>query len=49
MDQREKPAFPLDDIEFGKIATNPGWLKEVCGKWPGSESIEELLAGLVRR
>jgi len=30
----------------GKIATNPGWLKEVWGKWPGDESIEELLAAL---
>jgi hypothetical protein len=25
---------------------NPGWLKEVWGKWPGEETIEELLASL---
>jgi hypothetical protein len=43
MEQREKPAFSLEDLESGKIAINPGWLKEVWGKWPGDESIEELL------
>lgn len=41
-----KPAFSLDDFESGKIAPNSGWLKEVWGKWPGDESIEELLAAL---
>jgi hypothetical protein len=25
---------------------NPGWLKEVWNKWPGDETIEELLAAL---
>ena len=25
-------------------SVNPGWLKQVWGKWPGDESIEELLA-----
>ena len=41
-----KPAFSLEDFESGKIAVDPGWLKEVWGKWPGDESIEELLAAL---
>lgn len=41
-----RPAFSLDDFESGKIAPNPGWLKEVWAKWPGDESIEELLAAL---
>jgi hypothetical protein len=41
-----RPAFSLEDFEAGKIAPNPGWLKEVWGKWPGDESIEELLAVL---
>lgn len=46
MDRGEKPASPLEDLESGKIAINPGWLKEVWDKWPGDESIEELLAAL---
>ena len=46
MDQHAKPAFSLEDLESGKIAINPGWLKEVWGKWLGDESIEELLAAL---
>jgi hypothetical protein len=41
-----KPAFSLEDFESGKIAPNPGWLKEVWGKWLGDESIEELLLTL---
>jgi hypothetical protein len=41
-----KPAFSLEEFEAGKIAPNPGWLKEVWGKWSGDESIEELLAAL---
>ena len=41
-----KPAFLLEDFESGSIAPNPGWLKEVWDKWPGDESIEELLATL---
>ena len=41
-----RPAFSLDDLASGRIAVNPGWLKEVWGKWPGDESIEELLAAL---
>ena len=44
--QPTKPAFSLEDFESGKIALNPGWLKEVWDKWPGDESIEELLAAL---
>jgi hypothetical protein len=44
--QPPKPAFSLEDFEAGKIAPNPGWLKEVWGKWPSDESIEELLAAL---
>jgi len=41
-----KLAFSLEDFEAGKIVANPGWLKEIWGKWPGDESIEELLAAL---
>jgi hypothetical protein len=41
-----EPAFSLEDFETEKIVPNPGWLKEVWGKWPGDESIEELLAAL---
>ncbi len=41
-----RPAFSIDDFESGKIAPNPGWLKEVWGKWPGDETIEELPAAL---
>jgi hypothetical protein len=43
---RENAAFSLEDFESGKIALNPDWVKEVWGKWPGEESIEELLAAL---
>ena len=39
-------AFSLEDFELGEITPNPGWLKEIWGKWPGHESIEELLAAL---
>jgi hypothetical protein len=42
----EKPAFSLEDFEAGVVSVNPGWLKEVWGKWPGDETIEELLAAL---
>jgi hypothetical protein len=42
--QPEKPAFSLEDLEAGVVSVNPGWLKEVWGKWPGDETIEELLA-----
>ena len=38
-----KPAFSLEEFEAGKVAPNPGWLKEIWGEWPGDESIEELL------
>ena len=41
-----KPAFSLEDFESEKIVPNPGWLKEVWGKWPGDETIDELLAAL---
>jgi len=44
--QPANPAFAVEDFELGKIAPNPGWLKEVWGKWPGDESIEELLLAL---
>jgi hypothetical protein len=44
--QRENPAFSLEDFESGKTAVNPDWVKEVWRKWPGGESIEELLAAL---
>jgi hypothetical protein len=40
------PAFSLGDFESDRIALNPSWLKEIWGKWPGDESIEELLAVL---
>ena len=46
MGQGENAAFSLEDFESGKIAVNPDWLKDVWGKWPGDESIEELLAAL---
>lgn len=41
-----KPAFSLEELDSGKAMPNPGRLKEVWGKWPGNESIEELLAAL---
>jgi hypothetical protein len=44
--QTTESAGSLEDFESGEIAPNPGWLKEVWGKWPGDESIEELLAAL---
>ena len=44
-----KPAFSLEEFESGKIAVNPGWLRNVWGNWPGDESIEELLAALKDR
>jgi hypothetical protein len=44
--QPVKPAFSLEDLECRKIAPNPGRLKEIWGKWPGDESIEELLVAL---
>jgi hypothetical protein len=31
-----------------KASEHKGWLRDVWGKWPGDESIEELLAGLKR-
>jgi hypothetical protein len=42
--QPEKPAFSLEEFEAAVVSVNPGWLKEVWNKWPGDESIEELLA-----
>ena len=47
--RRETAGFSLEDFESGKIAINPGWLQEVRGKWPGDESVEELLAALENR
>jgi hypothetical protein len=41
-----KPVFSLDDFESGKVKPRPGWLKEVWGKWPGDESIENLFEAL---
>ena len=38
------PAFSLEDLEAGVVSANPDWLKEIWDKWPGDESIEELLA-----
>ena len=42
----ETPVFQLEDLESGKYLPRQDWLKEVWGKWPGEESIEELLAAL---
>jgi len=36
--------YSFEDFKSGKIVRNPGCLKEVWGKWPGDETIEELLA-----
>jgi hypothetical protein len=47
--QPSESAFSLEDFESGKIKPRPGWLKEVWGKWPGDEPIEELLAALKDR
>jgi hypothetical protein len=44
--QPTEPAFSPEDFESGMIAPNPGWVKEVWGKWPGDETIEESLAAL---
>jgi hypothetical protein len=44
----EKPAFSLEAFESGRVSVNPGWLKAVWNKWPGDETIEELLAALVK-
>jgi hypothetical protein len=43
-----KPAVSLEDFESGRVSVNPGWLKEIWNKWPGDETIEELLAALKR-
>jgi hypothetical protein len=42
----QKAAFRLEELESGKYTPQRGWLKEVWGKWPGDESIQELLAAL---
>ena len=42
----ETPVFQVEDLESGKYLLEQGWLKKVWGKWPGEESIEELLAAL---
>ena len=44
--QGENAAFSSEDFESGLVSVNPGWLKEVWNKWPGDETIEELLAAL---
>jgi hypothetical protein len=44
--RRETGIFPWRTFESGKIAINPGWLKEIWGRWPGDETIEELLVAL---
>jgi len=36
----------MEDIDPGKIAINPAWLKEMGRKRPGDRPIEELLAML---
>ena len=40
-----------EHVELGergpeKVTPQHGWLKEVWGKWPGNESIDDLLAAL---
>jgi hypothetical protein len=42
----EKPAFRLEELESGKYTPQQDWLKRVWGKWPGDETIDELLAAL---
>jgi hypothetical protein len=42
----EMVAFHLENLESGEVTPRQGWLKEVWGKWPGDESIQELLAAL---
>jgi hypothetical protein len=44
--QLEKPAYSREDVEPGKIVLDSRWLKEVGGRWPGDEFIEELLEAL---
>jgi hypothetical protein len=41
-----RPAFFLEDFETGVVSVSPGRLKKVWNKWPGDETIEELLAAL---
>ena len=41
-----KPAVSLEEFEAGQVAPNAGWLKELWNKWPGDETIQELLAAL---
>jgi hypothetical protein len=42
----DEKSFQVEDRESGKFVPRQGWLKEVWDKWPGDESIEELLAAL---
>jgi len=42
----ETRAFSFEDFEAGMESVNLGGLREVWNKWPGDETIEELLAGL---
>jgi hypothetical protein len=45
--QGDNAAFSPEDFESGLVSVDPGWLKkEVWNKWPGDETIEELLAAL---
>jgi hypothetical protein len=41
-----KLAFSLEDFEAGVVSVSPGLLKKVWNKWPGDETIEELVAAL---
>ena len=39
----EKPAFRLEGLESGKYTPQPGWLKEIWGKWPGMNPLKNCL------
>jgi hypothetical protein len=38
-----KPALTADEVEPGEFAPKAGRLKEVRGKWPGDEPIDEFI------
>jgi hypothetical protein len=44
--QPQKPVLSVEDLESGQLSVDGGWLKEVWNKWPGDETIEELLTVL---
>ena len=44
--QPEKAALSLEDFEADVVSVSAGWLNKVWKKWPGDETIQELLAAL---